>query len=103
MTRWSFPKRWSCERTLSSNSAMDCVASCHDRRASYLLILCGNRSPEIVERPAIVREVRQECEGEAKGSRPLHGTHPGLLGGIIDGRQCPAPKLRHPESHGEHC
>ena len=83
----SFPPIADISAALSiPNRAVNSVSGGQDRRATHLLIANGNRSPEVVERPAFVGKVGQEGEREAKRELPFDRRSLGLFGYLIDSR-----------------
>jgi hypothetical protein len=101
MMRWSYPKAWSCRMRLVPNSTMDGVLRRSDGRTAHLFIGQSYSSPEVVEWPALVSEIGEECERKPQRQMSLHRLGSGLLRNLINGCECPVPKLRHAESHAE--
>lgn len=87
---------------LAFHRAVDGVSCGGDGRGSNFRVISGDRSPEIVEGPALLGEVGQEGECEAQCQMPLDWPIHGLIRYLVNGSECSGSKLRHAESHVEH-
>lgn len=81
--------RFAPPRAALGDRPTDSVASRDDRRAAHLLIFHCERPPEVVERPALIRKVRQEDEREAERQCPLNRRLGRSLGSFINGGKRP--------------